>query len=96
MASIDSQGRERLDGLEDERQVRVDARRPLGGAMGRQPGLSQNAGDDVTVDAELTGDRAASPFLHVTVAQDLGVQLGGYDHRRPQGGRNRTARRRRK
>jgi hypothetical protein len=31
------QGREPLEGLEDERQVRVDAGRPLGGAMGREP-----------------------------------------------------------
>jgi len=64
--------------------------------MGRQPSLSQNASDDVTMDAELTGDRAAPPLLHMIVAQDLGVQLGGYDHRRPQGGRDRTARRRRR
>ncbi len=50
--------------------------------MGRQPGLSQNAGDDVVMDAELAGDRAAPPLLNMGVAQDLGVQFGGYGHGR--------------
>ena len=59
-------------------------------------GEGQNAGDDVTMDAELTGDGAAAPLLHMIVAQDLGVQLGGYDHRRPQDGWDQTARRQRR
>ena len=41
--------------------------------MGRQPVLRQNAGDNVVMDAELAGDRAAPPLLDMVVAQDLGV-----------------------
>ena len=51
--------------------------------MGRQPVLRQNAGDNVVMDAELAGDRAAPPLLDMVVAQDLGVEFGGYDHGRP-------------
>ena len=90
------QGRERLEGLQDERQVGVDAHRPLHRPVRRQPGLGQNAGDDIAMDADLTGDGPGSPLLYMVVAQDLGVQFGGDDHRRPQGGRDRTARRRRR
>ena len=81
------QRRERLQRLADERQIRVDLRRPRRRADPGQPGLRQHARHHAVMHVQLTGDGADAPLLDVVVAQDLRLDVRRRDHARVLSGR---------
>jgi len=67
-----------LQGLEHKRQVRVDQRDPVRPFGLGQPCLGQHPIDRGVVHAQLPGNGAHQPFLHMEIAQNLCFQLRGY------------------
>ncbi len=74
------QRRKRIQRLADERQIRVDLRRPGWRADPGQPRLSQHARHHAMMHVQLTGDGADAPLLGVVVAQDLRLDVRRRDH----------------
>jgi hypothetical protein len=74
------EGGELFQRLPDERQVRVELRRPPGQPGPRQAGLGQHPLHGAVVQAQLAGDGADAPFLGVVVTEDLGLQILGNGH----------------
>jgi hypothetical protein len=67
-----------LQGLEDERHIGVNQRRAMRPRGLGQTGLSEHPVDRAVVHAQLAGNGADLPLLHMEVAQDLRFQLRGY------------------
>ena len=74
------QRRKFLQRLADERQIRVDLRRPRRRTKPRQAGLRKHTPHHAVMHLQLTGDGAHCPFLSVVVAQDLRLDVRRRHH----------------
>jgi hypothetical protein len=74
------QGWELLQRLADQRQIRIDLRRPRCDADPRQPGLCQHPSHHAVVHVQLAGDSACGPLLGVIVPQHLRFDLRRRHH----------------
>jgi hypothetical protein len=74
------QHRELLQRLADQRQIRVNLRRPRRGADPGQPSLRQHTAHHAVVNMQLAGNGADGPFLGVVVAQDLHLDVRRRHH----------------
>lgn len=75
-----AQARKLHQGLQDERQVRIDRRGTADRSQGRQSRLGEDTGDTVTMHVQLRGDGADAPAFGVVIALDLRFNLGGEGH----------------
>ena len=62
------QGREGLQGLEDEGQIGIDLAGAAWWSVGSQPATSQGEANGVAVDAKLAGDGSRAPLLNMIIA----------------------------
>ena len=69
-----------LQGLGDERQVRLDLRAPRRRIHSRQAGLGQHPHHRAMVHVQLPRDSVDAPLLDVMIAQDLRFEFRGNGH----------------
>ena len=78
---VGGQRRELLQGLMDERQIRLDLRAARRRPDPWQASLAQDPRHGAVVHMQLARDRTNAPFFDMIIAQDLRLQIGRDGHR---------------